>query len=121
MALYKNTLIRQHSYADLTALKDFFQHKDATLLNPEIVLAVLPNQLHLLMMLMQEEQLFVEVCEQLYETFKDAESEQDKLYVKRLVQIILMETRSLKDLKDDVSELKSFDCSTCFQWLVAKL
>ena len=32
-----------------------------------------------------------------------------------------MEARSLKNLKDDVSELKSFTWSTCFQWLVAKL
>ena len=120
-ALYKNTLIRQHSHSDLTALRDFFQQKDATKINPEIVLAVLPNQLHLLSMLMKEEQRFVEVCEQLHETFKDAESEQDKLFVKRLVQIILMETRSLKNLNDDDSEMKSFTWSTCFQWLVAKL
>ena len=121
MVLYKNTLIRQHSNADLLAFQDFFNHKKVSKLNLDIVLAVLPNQLHLLSILMQEEQIFVELCEHLYETYKDAESEQAKLFVKRLVRIILMTTRSLKNPKDDDSESKSFTWSTRFEWLLAKL
>ena len=53
LALYKNTLIRQHSQADLTALDKFFNHKDdVTKMDPDICLVVLPYQLHLLSILM---------------------------------------------------------------------
>ena len=67
MVVYKNTLVCQFSDADLLEFEGFLDHKDVGKLDPELLLAVLPNQLHLLSILMQNEQLFVEVCGRIHE------------------------------------------------------
>jgi hypothetical protein len=98
---FKNTLVQQYSYVDLLEFSDFFEHRDLTKLDPELFLVVLPNQMHLLSILMQDEQFFVEVCDHIHEKYKDADSEEDIRYLKRLLQIILMPSRSLKPADEE--------------------
>ena len=95
MAMYGNTLINQFSYVDLLDFRDFLELKDVTKLDPELLLAVLPYQLHLLSVLMQDEQLFVKVCNHVHDKYNEAETDEDLMNLKRIIQIILMPTRSL--------------------------
>ena len=52
--------------------------------------------------------------------YKDSEKDEDLLYLKRLIQIILMPTRSLKSDEVDTEKL-GFAKLTWFQRLIAKL
>ena len=67
MVAFKNTLVSQFSCADLVAFDNFLDSETASKLDSELLLVVLPNQLHLLSILMQNEQLFVEVCGRIHE------------------------------------------------------
>ena len=55
MVVYGNSLVSKFSAADLPELREFLIRKDVANLDPELLLVVLPNQLHLLSILMQEE------------------------------------------------------------------
>ena len=91
--------------------EDFLDHKDVGKLDPELLLTVLPNQLHLLSILMQDEQLFVEVCDHVREKYKEAEKDEDLTNLKRIIQVILMPTRSLKPKDSEKPGSKKLNCT----------
>ena len=69
---------------------------------------------------MQDEQLFVEVCNHVHDKYKEAETDKELGNLKRIIQIILMPTRSLK-IDDEKSEKQGVKKLTCFRRLTAKI
>ena len=96
MITHEGKLIRQYRTVDLINMKQLLEKKDLKDFDRDICLAMLPKQVHLLSLLMQDEELFLELIDRLIATCKDTgTSKEEALFFQRLLKIIQMPTRTL--------------------------
>ena len=81
-------IVRTYSYADLMEIRRLLTDRDVNNFDRDACLAMLPGQQHVLSLLMQNEPLFVELCENLFEFCSDTEADGSKHFLPRLISLI---------------------------------
>ena len=81
-------IVRSYSYSDLKEISRFLRDNDVNNFDRDACLAMLPGQQHVLSLLMQNEPLFVELCENLFEFCSDTEADGSKDFLPRLISLI---------------------------------
>ena len=73
MLTYEGRVIRQFSLAELLDIGAFLKSKDINAIYQELYLCMLPNKMHLLSMLMDDQDLIVSILERLTAKCQDAD------------------------------------------------
>ena len=109
------SLFRQYSHDETRRAREFLDKKDYSNFDKEICLAVFPNQTHLLSMLIENESGFVELCEWLLTKCKERNTDEDELFLQRLIHLIQLPTRTKQSDQDANNEENNNDKLTYIQ------